>query len=132
MKRRWNLQDDQFLTEHHEVGADFVASHDLGFHGKGAGTKRLEKLKETGVFDKMVAYREARIEMQIAWSLAFGPAWAKEIAESEQAQRNALPATHPHSGILQPDTDEVPPASSQEPADPPMLAGSNSVSKGGE
>lgn len=83
MSKRWKIDDDLFLVRFQELGADFIASHDLGFHGKGAGERRIAKLKYTGVYDLIIAAQKADTEMRCAHTLAFGPEWAKEIAASE-------------------------------------------------
>ena len=46
-KGPWSEADDAFLLEFHGVGANFVASHDLG-RADGAGEARLKKLIDTG------------------------------------------------------------------------------------
>ena len=56
MSKRWTAEEDEFLLTYHGVGADFVASHDLG-RPHGAGERRLKKLTESGArvaFAKMV------------------------------------------------------------------------------
>jgi hypothetical protein len=56
MSKRWTAEEDGFLLTYHGVGADFVASHDLG-RPDGAGERRLKKLTESGArvaFAKMV------------------------------------------------------------------------------
>ena len=30
MGRKWTKEEDAFLLEHHSIGADYVAPHDLG------------------------------------------------------------------------------------------------------
>lgn len=83
MSKRWTHKDDLFLVRFHEVGADYVASHDLGF-AKGAGSKRLAKLKETGVFDKIQEYIKAEKAM-LGWhQIAFSQSpEARQIAFEE-------------------------------------------------
>lgn len=71
MSKQWTLEDDIFLFQFHEIGADYVASHDLGHHGKGAGTKRIKALKAWGVWDKIEAHMRAR-KILVGWhSLSF-------------------------------------------------------------
>lgn len=89
MTKRWTMKDDQFLAEFHEIGADFIASHDLGF-ADGAGEKRITKLKEAGVWEKIIAHREALTELNLSWNLAFGCREAKEIAADEIAKRSEV------------------------------------------
>ena len=91
MSKRWSLDDDRFLVRYHAIGADYVASHDLGFKSKGAGTARIAKLKEAGVFDKIVAHLKAETEMLCAHTIAFGPEWAKDIAEIELRELSDAP-----------------------------------------
>lgn len=71
MSKRWTLKDDKFLFEFHEIGADYVASHDLGHHGKEAGTKRVKLLKERGLWEKIEAARRAEIILIAHHTLAF-------------------------------------------------------------
>jgi len=98
MSKRWTLNDDQFLAAYHEVGADYVASHDLGHHGKNAGTKRIAKLKETGVWDKLIAHQRAAGELHCAHTLAFSKSdEAKYIARKELAELRAFGITPPNS-----------------------------------
>ena len=47
MIARWTPEEDHFLLTHHGMGADFVASHDLG-KPDGAGSRRLRKLTQSG------------------------------------------------------------------------------------
>lgn len=48
MAKHWTVADDAFLlTWHMAVGADFVASHDLG-RPEGSGSKRLKVLTASG------------------------------------------------------------------------------------
>lgn len=100
MSKRWTLEDDQFLCAYADAvaGADWlnhIASHDLGHHGKNAGKKRMEKLIETGVYDKIRAYHDARSEMADAWGMAFGPASWRELIEDRRDFEAAL--KHPVS-----------------------------------
>ncbi len=81
MAKRWKIENDIFLVSYEGVGADYVANHDLGFQGKKAGSERINKLKESGIYDKIVQYEKAKQEMHDAWTMAFGPEWAKEIVE---------------------------------------------------
>lgn len=59
MARRWNPDEDEMLIAlHSEVGANFLAQHDLG-RPYGAGAKRLKHLDKTGAsvafYDKELA-----------------------------------------------------------------------------
>lgn len=47
MAKRWTSEEDSLILAFHEVGADFVAFHDLG-RPEGAGERRLKKLTESG------------------------------------------------------------------------------------
>lgn len=95
MSKRWTLKDDHFLVRYHEIGADYVASHDLGFK-KGAGTKRVKALKAAGVWDLMVAAQRAVTEAECAHTIAFSKsAEARSIAvetliEIDDANERAL------------------------------------------
>jgi hypothetical protein len=81
MPKKWKIENDKFLVFHEGVGANYVANHDLGFQSKNAGLDRIAKLKESGVYDKIVAHHRANTEMMDAWTMAFGPEWAKELVE---------------------------------------------------
>lgn len=71
MSKRCTLKDDRFLFEFHGIGADYVASHDLGHHGKDAGTKRVKLLKERGLWEKIEAARRAEIILIAHHTLEF-------------------------------------------------------------
>lgn len=71
MAKRWTLEDDIFLYQFHEMGADFIASHDLGHHGKGAGTARVKLLRAMGLWDKIGAHARAMTIMRASHILAF-------------------------------------------------------------
>ena len=47
MGKRWTEDEDSFLLTYCGIGADFIASHDLG-RPDGAGGRRLSKLISTG------------------------------------------------------------------------------------
>ncbi|KQZ49741.1 hypothetical protein ASD54_12445 [Rhizobium sp. Root149] len=86
---KWNLQKDIYLVAYHEIGADFVAQHDLGFKTKGAGEKRVKELKRTGVWEKIEAYLAAQTVMQSWHTLTFSRhEEAREIALNELETRN--------------------------------------------
>lgn len=87
MSKRWTIEDDEFLAAYHEIGADYVASHDLGHHGKGAGVKHIKRLKETGVWDKLLFAQAARRDFVDHWLLAFGGAESKALAAERLAGR---------------------------------------------
>ena len=90
MSKRWTLKDDEFLVRHAGAIAgadwlDYLASHDLGHHGKGAGKKRMAKLIETGVLAKIEAAHAAQEAMNDAWFEAFGhPSLKAERAEMRE------------------------------------------------
>lgn len=90
MAKRWSVKDDIFLVSYAAVGANYVANHDLGFQGKDAGEKRVKKLKELGLWDRINEYLEAKQTMHDAWTLEFGPEWAKEIV-SDRAKADQYP-----------------------------------------
>lgn len=84
MSKRWTYKDDDFLVRYHEISADYIASHDLGFKTKGAGERRLKLLRETGVFDLIKAAQDAVTLAQCRHTLAFSRSdEAKYIAENE-------------------------------------------------
>lgn len=88
MAKRWKIEDDMFLCFYQEVGANYVANHDLGFQGKNAGNDRLQKLKDLGILEKIEAYHVAKQAMHDAWTMAFGPEWAKEIVEDRSKEED--------------------------------------------
>lgn len=79
MPKKWKIENDQFLIAYEGMGANFIANHDLGFQSKDAGVNRIKKLKETGIYDKIKAYQDAKQAMHDAWIMEFGPEWAREI-----------------------------------------------------
>lgn len=79
MAKRWKIEDDIFLVGFEDIGPNYVANHDLGFHGKTAGDDRIKKLKDLGIYDKIKAYELAKNSMNDAWVMAFGPGWAKDL-----------------------------------------------------
>jgi hypothetical protein len=97
MSKRWTLKDDQFLVAYADIGLDFIASHDLGFHGKNAGTNRMKKLKEFGLLEKIVVAQKAAEIVGLHWNLAFGPVEAMDIAFCELTEMGELAATHPQA-----------------------------------
>lgn len=90
MAKRWKLEDDIFLAAYVDVGANYVANHDLGFQSKDAGVNRVKKLKELGLWDKINAYMKAKQDMHDAWTMALGPEWAKELVE-DRSKEDDLP-----------------------------------------
>jgi len=79
--KRWTLKDDIFLVRYHELGVDYIADHDLGFHRPGAGVKRMKLLKERGVWGKIEASIKAEVVMQLHHTLEFSSsAVARRIA----------------------------------------------------
>lgn len=81
MSKRWTYENDVFLAAFYEVGANYIASHDLGFSGKNAGEKRVAKLKELGVWNFLTAFHLAGRELHEAHVRAFGPMWAVEMLD---------------------------------------------------
>lgn len=59
MRKHWTLDEDIFLVAFSELGPDFIATYDLG-KGKGAGERRVKRLKELGIWEKLEAYVEAK------------------------------------------------------------------------
>lgn len=82
MPKKWKLENDVYLISYEDMNADTIAYRDLGFKSVGAGSARIKKLKDAGCYDKIVAFMKAEQEMHDAWTMAFGPEWAKEIVES--------------------------------------------------
>lgn len=82
MSKRWTYDDDMFLSAFYEVGANYIASHDLGFTGKNAGEKRVAKLKELGVWGFLIAFHRAGRALNVAHARAFGPKVALEALEA--------------------------------------------------
>jgi hypothetical protein len=83
MSKRWTMEDDEFLAAYADVAsgmADYVASHDLGHHGKNAGANRIKRLKETGVWDKLIAYQKARDEFRDHWLVTFSSGEGQYLA----------------------------------------------------
>lgn len=86
MSKQWTLEDDIFLFQFHEIGADYVASHDLGHHGKGAGTKRIKALKAWGVWEKIEAHVRARAIL-VGWhTLSFSRSGEAQHIAAEQLE----------------------------------------------
>lgn len=85
MSRRWTMSDDLFLAQYSgAVGANHVAKQDLHFTGKNAGESRIRKLKESGVWDKLIAHISTHDELSAAWVNAFGSNSEKEFLEAAQ------------------------------------------------
>lgn len=98
MAKRWTLKDDEFLVAYAGAGSDdnwlnYIASHDLGHHGKNAGRRRMQKLRETGLLEKIEAAHRAHTEMVDAWGMAFGPDSWKELILERQVFDAAFPET---------------------------------------
>lgn len=81
MSKRWTFKEDIFLAEYEGMDANFIASHDLGRTSKGAGSRRVKSLKDSGVWDKLQAYIKARDVARCYHTLAFSTSdEAREIA----------------------------------------------------
>jgi hypothetical protein len=95
VSKRWTYKDDDFLVRYHELGADFIADHDLGFKAKGAGTHRLNLLRETGLFDLIQAAQDAVSRATANHTLAFSKSEeARDIAEFALADLDASKPKH--------------------------------------
>lgn len=84
MAKRWSVSEDSFLLDYHGVGADFIASHDLG-RPNGAGSRRLRFLSASGA-------REAYLRMKLA-ELDFMAA-TNRVGELDATMREVLEAEH--------------------------------------
>lgn len=82
MSRRWTMSNDIFLAQYHDMGANLVASHDLNFTGKNAGENRVKKLKESGVWDKILAHIRTHEELNRAWVEEFGSQSEKDFLDA--------------------------------------------------
>lgn len=83
MSRRWTMSDDLFLAKYAGcVGANHVAKHDLHFTGKNAGETRLKKLKETGVWGKLIDHINTHELLSAAWVEAFCSAAEKGFLDA--------------------------------------------------
>jgi hypothetical protein len=52
MSKRWTFEEDLFLASYFEAVGDMCGWHDLG-RPKGAATKRVAKLRETGAWEAL-------------------------------------------------------------------------------
>lgn len=83
MSRRWTMSDDLFLAQYAgAVSANLVAKKDLHFTGKNAGENRVKKLKESGVWEKLIDHINTHDALSAAWIDAFGSNAEKEFAEA--------------------------------------------------
>lgn len=58
MAKRWTFEDDTFLHAFYEGMGDWIGQHDLG-RPKGAATRRVRHLKQTGAWDALTARQKA-------------------------------------------------------------------------
>jgi hypothetical protein len=65
MSGRWTYEEDEFLLRWHNVGADFVAYHDLN-RAMGAGSRRMEKLTKSGARKLFAEMKLKQIEFEEA------------------------------------------------------------------
>lgn len=65
MSRRWTMDEDLFLADYFDSIGDFVGEHDLG-RPRGAATKRVRVLKESGAWDWLKMIRRAEREYRYA------------------------------------------------------------------
>jgi len=65
MSRRWTMEEDMFLADYFEALGDFVGEHDLG-RPRGAATKRVKVLKDSGAWDWLKTIRRAEREYRYA------------------------------------------------------------------
>jgi hypothetical protein len=86
MAKRWTYKDDVFLVRYIDMGADFIASHDLGF-ADGAGEKRVKILKKTGLFEKIDQAIKAELTAHGSHTLQFSRSdearyvWSKTLED---------------------------------------------------
>lgn len=91
MSKRWTSDEDAFLLEHHgAVGADFLASHDLG-RPDGAGSRRLAALTKSGARLAFARMRKARAEFDYCAG-RFRDEYADEMDRWEREENDALSA----------------------------------------
>lgn len=65
MSKRWTREEDEMILRYHGVGADFVATHDLG-RPSGAGSRRLAHLTKSGARFHFAAMMLQYIEFEVA------------------------------------------------------------------
>lgn len=72
MAKRWTEEDDRFLVAYFETLGDYIGEHDLG-RPKGAATKRVKVLRETGAWDvlKLIEAAEAAYMIAIGQTVVF-------------------------------------------------------------
>lgn len=68
MSKRWSFEDDLFLAAHFDAVGDYIGQHDLG-RPKGAATKRVQKLKESGAWDVLRMHADTRLAYRVALDL---------------------------------------------------------------
>lgn len=67
MSKRWSYDEDMFLAAYFDAIGDYIGVHDLG-RPRGAATKRVQKLKETGAWDCL----QLSIRCRSAYNTALG------------------------------------------------------------
>jgi hypothetical protein len=68
MSKRWSFEDDLFLVAYFDAVGDYIGQHDLG-RPKGAATKRVQKLKESGAWDVLKMHADTRLAYRVALDL---------------------------------------------------------------
>lgn len=77
--KHWKFEDDAFLASYFDAVGDYIGEHDLG-RAKGAATRRVAHLKETGAWDALMrqmsgenraAIASLRAEIDYAKALGF-------------------------------------------------------------
>lgn len=85
MPKRWTREEDEILLRYHGVGADFVATHDLG-RPSGSGSRRMAHLTKSGARFHFAAMMLQDIEFEVAAGRGgYGyadlvPYWEQEMA----------------------------------------------------
>jgi len=83
-KGLWTDDEDAFLLTWEGIGADFVASHDLG-RADGAGTARMRKLIASGAAEKFAQAQKLICEYRLLAGLCRS-AFAQEATQDDAEQ----------------------------------------------
>ena len=86
MSKCWSYEDDMWLVVYFDAVGDSVGPFDLG-RPKGAATRRVAKLKATGVWEKMRHADRAVAEARAHHALAFSrDEFVREVATDTLAE----------------------------------------------
>lgn len=92
MSKRWTFKDDIWLVTYQDiVGGDYVAKNDLGFFGKNAGKKRIEKLKSAGLLESLEDFIQREFEIRNSWVEMFGRESEREFFDATREGKNMFP-----------------------------------------